>query len=44
MDRIEDRDDEIIELGIASIETKGVPAAPLNDSIGTHQVGGISND
>jgi hypothetical protein len=44
MNRIEDRDDEVVELGVASIETKGLPAPAVDTVGGIHQQGGISND
>jgi len=44
MDRIEDSEAELIELGVASEETKGVSNQPLIDTLGNHSFGGISDD
>jgi len=44
MDRIETRDEEVIELGVASVETKG-GGLFVSDSISTQQpLSGISDD
>ena len=42
MDRIEERDDEIVELGVASIETKG-PPVNIKEALGGHTMTGISD-
>jgi hypothetical protein len=43
MDRIEDRDDEVVELGIASNETKGPPVG-VGEIHGLTLQMGISDD
>jgi hypothetical protein len=43
MDRIEDRDDDIVELGVATQETKGPPGNQL-DTVGSIPMGGLSHD
>ena len=44
MDRIEDCDDETVELGVASVETRGLPFSPGLDVIGDRATPGLSHD
>jgi hypothetical protein len=45
MNHIEDdRDQDLIDLGAASVETKGVSNSPRIDTLGNHSMGGISDD
>lgn len=44
MDRIEDRDDEIVELGVASVETKGGTIGVLDTRHQLDLNSGIADD
>lgn len=44
MDRIEKRDEEVIDLGAATIETRGLPFSPGLDVIGDRAHPGMSHD